>query len=647
VKTRYGVSPWVQLAPVSRRRDFPAAKGELSADVVIVGGGLTGCAIAQASASAGLRTILLEAGRIGQGSAGRSAGLLLPEPGPLFRDVVQAHGLRPARHVFESWRRASLDAASLLKRLKIRCGLEPLATLLVGDEADVKLLRREHAARADAGLPVTWLTERPLGAATNLSASGAIKMRDAFALDPYLACLGLASAARARKAALFERSPATKVTFNQKGVEVLTARARIRASQVVVTTGTATRTFAPLVRHFKPRDSYLVLTEPLPLAVRRQVGAAGLTFRDMRVPRRRVRWTPDHRLLIAGADQASPAPRARDAVLVQRTGQLMYELLTMYPAISGLRPEYGWDLPYGETADGLMYIGPHRNYPNHLFALGHSGDSIAGAFPRRVLSPNPSSERLRSRTGSLPSPVEPSPRMDTVDLLVFGPHPDDIEIGIGGTVARHAALGHVVGLCDLTAGEMGSNGSVEERLAEGEAARVVLGAAWRRNLRWPDRGIGTDPAHVRSAAELIREARPRAVALPYWSDRHPDHVAASQVLTEAIFNSGLRRYAAAGDPWRPEWSCYYFINDSAPPSFVVDVSEHYETKRRALACYGSQFRPSGAGAVATRLTASTFGQLIESRDAQYGALAGVAFAEGIVVREPVVRPHLLKSLEQS
>jgi N-acetylglucosamine malate deacetylase 1 len=232
--------------------------------------------------------------------------------------------------------------------------------------------------------------------------------------------------------------------------------------------------------------------------------------------------------------------------------------------------------------------------------------------------------------------------IEPVDLLVFGPHPDDLEIGLGGSIVRHVSLGFRVGLCDLTAGEMGSNGTVEERLAEAEAARAVLGAAWRVNLRVPDRAIGTSADHTRSAAELIRRARPRAVALPYWSDRHPDHVAASHVLTEAVFNSGLRRFSAAGDPWKPEWSCYYFINDSATPSFVIDVSDHYETKRRALACHVTQFRPLDAGAVQTRLTSRTFQQLVESRDAQFGALAGVAFAEGVVVKEPLARPHLLR-----
>jgi bacillithiol biosynthesis deacetylase BshB1 len=231
-----------------------------------------------------------------------------------------------------------------------------------------------------------------------------------------------------------------------------------------------------------------------------------------------------------------------------------------------------------------------------------------------------------------------------VDLLVFGPHPDDLEIGLGGTIAHHAAMGLRVGLCDLTAGEMGSNGTVDERLAEAEAARVVLGAAWRENLRWPDREIGTHPEQLAQAAAFIRCHRPRVVAVPYWSDRHPDHVAASAVLVEATFNAGLKRYKAEGEAWKPEWICHYFINDADRPSFVIDVSAHYERKRQALDCHVSQFRRAGEGTAVTRLNTPLFRQLIESRDAQFGALAGVAWAEGVVVREPIVRSTLLKTL---
>src|SRR3954471_1908508 len=230
----------------------------------------------------------------------------------------------------------------------------------------------------------------------------------------------------------------------------------------------------------------------------------------------------------------------------------------------------------------------------------------------------------------------------TTELLVFGPHADDIEIGLGGTVARHAAEGHRVVLCDLTRGELSSNGTPEARLVEAEAAARVLGAALRENLGWPDGGIEPSSLLVRSAVDAIRRHRPRSIAIPYWDDRHPDHVAASHVLRSAAFKSGLRRYATDADAWRPDWICYYFINDSAAPSFVVDVSAHYQRKRDALDCYRSQFTPDAG--VPTRLTAATFRQLIESRDAQFGAHAGVAFAEGIVVREPVVRSGLLKHL---
>jgi len=231
--------------------------------------------------------------------------------------------------------------------------------------------------------------------------------------------------------------------------------------------------------------------------------------------------------------------------------------------------------------------------------------------------------------------------MSGIDLLAFGPHPDDLEIGLGGTLAKQAALGHAVGLCDLTRGEMSSNGTPETRLKEAETARGVLGAAWRENLALPDRGLGSSPDHTVKVVELIRRARPRTIAVPYWHDRHPDHQSAATLLRDAIFNAKLKRYTAAGDPWQPQWVCHYFINDAGPVSFVVDVSEHYDTKRRALACYASQFTRATDSAE-TRLNSPSFSQLIESRDAHFGALAGVRFAEGIVVTEPVVREHLIK-----
>ena len=119
------------------------------------------------------------------------------------------------------------------------------------------------------------------------------------------------------------------------------------------------------------------------------------------------------------------------------------------------------------------------------------------------------------------------------------------------------------------------------------------------------------------------------------------------MLVEAIFSAGLRRYDAEGEAWKPDWTCFYFINDHVAPSFVVDVSEQYDVKRKALACHVTQFAPRAADAVATRLTTSRFQQLIESRDAQFGAQIGVAFAEGFVVREVLTRPGVLPERPQA
>ena len=347
---------------------------------MIVGGGLTGCATAYACAVAGLKAIVIERDRLGQGSSGRSAGLLLPDPGPGFRDIAQTHGLRAARRVFDSWRRAASDGAALMRRLRVTGGVGAYDSVIVGGREDEKPLRREFAAREEADLEARWMPPNQVRQTTGLEAAAGIRLHEAFGVDPYRACLALASAAAKRRVSFFERSHVKKVKFGRKGVELALDGATVRASTVIVTTGLATAEFKPLRRHFTSRESYLVLTEPLPVPMRRQVGPRKATIRDARTPRHRIRFTHDDRILVAGADQDETPERTRGAVLVQRTGQLMYELLTMYPAISGLVPEYGWHLSYGDTADGLMYIGPHRNYPHHLFALGGDADSITGAF---------------------------------------------------------------------------------------------------------------------------------------------------------------------------------------------------------------------------------------------------------------------------
>lgn len=380
MKIRYDVSPWVHQFPDSRRPAHPRLRGDHTAGLVVIGGGLTGCAVAYACAVAGLRPIVLEADRLAMGSSGRSAGLLLPEPGPSFRDVAAAHGLRATRKMFEAWRRASLDAAALIRRLGIKAGLESRHSVAVAIGGDEKRLRREFDARAEASLDAHWLNTRQVRPLARLDTSAALRLEDAFSFDPYRVALGLATAASKRGATFYEHTAVTKVRWTRKHAQLVLNGATIRADRVIVATGIATPEFKPLRRHLKRRHRYFVLTEPVAAPVRRQIFGPEITLRDSAAPHHRVRWAPDHRLLVAGADQDEIPARLREKTLVQRTGQLMYELLTMYPMISGLMPEYGWDLTYGETTDGVMYIGAHRNYPHHLFALGGGADSVTGSF---------------------------------------------------------------------------------------------------------------------------------------------------------------------------------------------------------------------------------------------------------------------------
>ena len=218
----------------------------------------------------------------------------------------------------------------------------------------------------------------------------------------------------------------------------------------------------------------------------------------------------------------------------------------------------------------------------------------------------------------------------SIALLVFGPHPDDIEIGLGGTIARHVAAGDRVGLCDLTAGEMGSNGTIDERLAEAEAARAVLGALWRTNLRWPDRAIGRNEEHGRMATALVRKVRPRAVAIPYGVDRHPDHVAASALVDAARFWAKLTKCDLPGEPHYPQRIVYYFsvhLRLHPRPSFVLDITPHLEDKMRAISCYHSQFIEGRS------TTPPTVLDDLRDRARYWGWAIGTGYGEPFVCRE--------------
>jgi glycine/D-amino acid oxidase-like deaminating enzyme len=383
--TKYGQSPWVDAFPQSRRPSYPRHRGPLKTDVVIVGGGLTGCTTAYLCAVAGVKVALVEAGQVGQGSSGSSLGWIADDPGVGFLNIEKAVGRRAARHVWKSWHRAALDFGSLLRRLKLKCDLEPHGSLfLASTPEEMAALKREHKARRDGGLNAAILPARVIAGEVAMTPAGAIKSRDGFTLDPYRATLGLAAEAVKRGAMVFERSAARRITFSRKWVDVHTAGGVIRADHVIVATGIPTPLFKALVRHFWLRSAFLALTAPVPAKVRHQLGARSVVVRDSSVPAHVIRWLDDERLLVSGADGETPPERVREKLLeklvVQRTGQLMYELSTMYPDISGILPSHGWEAAYARTADGLPYIGPHRNYPRHLFAFGDSSPSVTSAY---------------------------------------------------------------------------------------------------------------------------------------------------------------------------------------------------------------------------------------------------------------------------
>ena len=350
-------------------------------DVVVVGGGLTGCATAYAFAAAGIGVMLLEAAGVGEGATAASAGLLLQEPNADYRALEGSQGRRAARLVWQMSRRAMLDGAATLRRLRIRCQLESRDLITFTNAPDGAAdLGRELTKRKAAGLNAVWLDTVRLHRATGLEALGGIRTRGHAQVDPYRACLGLAAAAVTRNAIICERSPVVRVRAARHGVDVKTAQGTVRARRVVVATGSPTPLFPSLARHVRSTETYLVSTPPLTAAIRKELGARDAVLRDLAEPPHVLRWMRDGRVLFGGADQAQTPDRRRARVLVQRTGQLMYELSLLYPAISGVQPERAWVAPNPTTRDGLPFVGPHRHYPHHLFALGHGRSGIASAF---------------------------------------------------------------------------------------------------------------------------------------------------------------------------------------------------------------------------------------------------------------------------
>jgi len=228
-------------------------------------------------------------------------------------------------------------------------------------------------------------------------------------------------------------------------------------------------------------------------------------------------------------------------------------------------------------------------------------------------------------------------RTTALDLLAFGAHPDDAEIGMGGTIAKHAAAGLRVGVCDLTRAELSSNGNPELREREAAAASEALGLAYRSNLGLPDRGLTGTEEQLRSIVREIRTLRPRIVFAPYWKDRHPDHVACSALIQEAAFNAKLRRWMPEVPAWTVERVYFYFINDVDEAAAAVDVSDVYDRKMAALGAYRSQFERIGDDDVPTPLNQGYL-RNVEHRDRLLGHSLGVGHAEGFAAKIPPLLP---------
>ncbi|MTV47541.1 bacillithiol biosynthesis deacetylase BshB1 [Heliobacillus mobilis] len=233
-------------------------------------------------------------------------------------------------------------------------------------------------------------------------------------------------------------------------------------------------------------------------------------------------------------------------------------------------------------------------------------------------------------------------RDQPADILAFGAHPDDVELGVGGTLALAAAQGRSVVIIDLTRGEMASRGTVEERWKEACDAARILGVRERINGQWPD-GHLSDPSRwqpwMEQFVHWLRRYRPKLVLAPGGSDRHPDHEAAGQLVRKALFYGGLKKFGdTPSEPWRPARFLTYRINgnllqENKEPLYV-DVGSVYEQKRAALCAYQSQFF-RGLGGRRQELRIPDLPQLLEDRDRYLGGLIGTTFAEPLYPDGPL------------
>jgi bacillithiol biosynthesis deacetylase BshB1 len=225
-------------------------------------------------------------------------------------------------------------------------------------------------------------------------------------------------------------------------------------------------------------------------------------------------------------------------------------------------------------------------------------------------------------------------------IVVFGIHPDDVELSCGGTMAVQVASGHEVTIVDLSRGESSSNGTPEERAGEAARAAVVLGCRERLNLGLPDAGIQSEDGNQqRRVVEVIRRIRPEFALIPFSDDPHPDHRSGGMLLERALYLAGIHGYDPGAGAWKTPMALVYSGRRQVRPDVVVDVTAVYATKRDAIAAHTTQF---GAGAERrpTPLNAPGFLAVIEARDRTVGHSIGVEYGEAFQCLHPIAATDL-------
>lgn len=227
-----------------------------------------------------------------------------------------------------------------------------------------------------------------------------------------------------------------------------------------------------------------------------------------------------------------------------------------------------------------------------------------------------------------------------VDILVFGAHPDDAELSMGGTIAKFSFNSIKVGIIDLTRGELGTRGTPETRQKEAFQAAISLKLAIRENLHIPDGGISNSKENLMKVIMMIRKYKPKIIFAPYFSDRHPDHINTSKLVKEAMFASGLAKVKTSDkergqDTYRPAKLFYYMQTYTFDPSFIVDTTGYHEVKMKAVKCYGTQFYDPKSKEPETFISKPEFINYIESRASFYGFQIGKIHGEPFFTEEKI------------